>query len=1260
MRERISMKSKMLGALALFTLIGALFIMQSAGNSPPTVDAATGTIDALNMGTCLTTDNTVFKGDCSLADDDVAEPWEVREEIGEVTTLYATYAYDPKTSDGEPRVILQDSDLIKISIADADRDRRTGVLIAGDGTVEALTEDDLVMLTALGKAIQTDLDGDNLDYPDAAQDIEYTLGEFNFAVSGEDPDNTVSASGNKTINFGRRSGNVDFLPGDFDVDNGAVVRFFGCVDGVGNEGHDGRCDDASETVVNLKDYIEVDEDASNGEASGNTPPWLGINASVPASSEIVIHAIYYRTSDMESLIGGDTYRTCGNDTAPSENDSGWTCATGTLATSAMPDDIAFTDDEIEDNDPLVVLAEADGEGVGDSDSVNLRLQETGRFTGRYEGYLRLTDSNGSGKDTDGSTVIDWGREINHATGHSDADAAVLGVNSGPVTIEYVDSDGRRRTLRIEIDNQPPAIQIANPVHKSASDDHSPDFDGSFEDNDSGLVADSFRLVVDNGSDGEDNTDYVVEEPAAPADVMAPSDPGHVSHAGELEGTTYGPIGSVAVADLYNIGDDSCGDAYDGKYRCHIVSDDHDDGDSAATFSDTLRLNLQDGGEDAETRDAEFEVDFQAYVMDMAGNIGYSDSDPSAPRIINDLGEEDDRSVPNVFGYYSAHIISLDEKDPEVIMDQSATGFYGLDEDKDPVADRSAVMIAFDGPLAADSVSINTFSVALDDDTNAEISEVEVAGNYVFLKLEDSLASDATPAVTIVAGEGVEDRAGNMTQANEFSPDTKNVLTLNDGITPNLSVSLSGGSGTGEGDEGPSKLTKNRMTITIESDEDLQVAPQIRVVCSELSWREHSSDEAVAEDSPTASSHDIDDYIANRNRPSPSGSEPGETPGLTSPKTTKTGATGTYLYTCGYDRDPKDEFDDEFIAVPYKALNRPGNVWEFTWTESDNLVDGDIAVVAFGRDRSRYMDGDENNVHNWGSASANFGLDRDIKSPMEDGGGDLQPADGGTSKESRPFILIEFDEGTTVTLDSVELDDVEINDQFEEPNANRFVYWPATISQGDHEVEVEATDAAGNEVAFDYAFEVVERGDFVIELQAGWNAISVPASPVDTAIGTVFTDAAITTVIGWDTQGWRIAVRRDGVWESNQQYGALNDIQAKYGYWVKSDKFIDQPVALQGPISRNSGSPGAPIGIDTVPGWNFVGVIDQDGDQTEGDFGTGLLSGTTPVTAEAYLGSNYVRAYTWDPTFSRFEGLDKIDQVKIGAGVWVYYEGGIAP
>ena len=73
------------------------------------------------------------------------------------------------------------------------------------------------------------------------------------------------------------------------------------------------------------------------------------------------------------------------------------------------------------------------------------------------------------------------------------------------------------------------------------------------------------------------------------------------------------------------------------------------------------------------------------------------------------------------------------------------------------------------------------------------------------------------------------------------------------------------------------------------------------------------------------------------------------------------------------------------------------------------------------------------------------------------------------------------------------------------------------------------------------------------------------------------------------------------------------------------------------------------------------MIDQDGDQTENHFGTSLLgSDDTPISAGEYLGSKYVRAYTWDATFSNFEVLRPDNTMMIGDGVWVYYEGGIAP
>ena len=126
----------MLGALALFTLIGALFVMQSADQYTPTADAATGSIAALNVGTCLTTDATIFKGDCDALDDSV-KGRDIREKIAEVKTLYATYAHDPKTSGSAPRAILEDSDLLKISITDSGRNKRTGVLIRGASNTES-------------------------------------------------------------------------------------------------------------------------------------------------------------------------------------------------------------------------------------------------------------------------------------------------------------------------------------------------------------------------------------------------------------------------------------------------------------------------------------------------------------------------------------------------------------------------------------------------------------------------------------------------------------------------------------------------------------------------------------------------------------------------------------------------------------------------------------------------------------------------------------------------------------------------------------------------------------------------------------------------------------------------------------------------------------------------------------------------------------------------------------------------------------------
>ncbi|MXZ03735.1 MAG: hypothetical protein F4Y88_08765 [Chloroflexi bacterium] len=926
------------------------------------------------------------------------------------------------------------------------------------------------------------------------------------------------------------------------------------------------------------------------------------------------------------MAGGTTSYHCGSGShEPNrERNDVWRCGSSPANERDGAGDVVYTRDEVNGNDELLLRVRSDGV----ESYVNLYLSETGLFTGRYEGYIRLTDANGDGTEIDQSgSPTDWGAKVRHGrSGSREADAAVIGVASGPVTIEYRDSSGRRQSLRIAIDYEPPRITIDTPRHLSSSDDHSPDFIGSFEDYDAGLAQESFRLVVDNDADASRNSDFALDGIAPKAGVRGSGTNGSVSRRADYIGyNTSGndPFGVVDPDRLFDLGDDSCRN----QNVCYVTADRYRDGASSGRFDDSVRLRL-DGD------DLEFGVDFQAFVVDLAGNVGFSDSDPDNPYFINDLGVENSREriVPNVLGYYSAHIFGLDEKDPEISTTRSATGYYGIDADERPIPDRRGVMLVFDGPILASSITLDTFFVELDDGSEAEIVDVTVYEQYVFLKLRHELASDATPFVGIAAGESVRDRAGNITSGRELRR-----FEANDGISPNLMVTLSGGSGSGEGAEGPGQLTNGLINIRVESDEPLQGAPRIVVVCENLHWEETIRGRKIE--------YDVDDFIVNRD--GAFNGRPQE-------------ASGT-RYMCG---DGDDATPFQFQEVQGNA--RPGEVWEFEWSNSRSasgrLDDGRLRVVAFARDRSRHVrDGEY--VQSWGSDSAMFRLDTTFESPLKPSGGNVHPGDASETSEPRPFIILEFAESTIVTLDSVTLDGVEIADEFQSPDVNRFVYWPLSMARGEHEIEVEATDAAGNSVDFDFKFESTQRGDFVLNFVTGWNAISLPADPIDTHIDAVFTDPAIQAVVGWDTEGWRVAVRREGVWESNEMFGTLPSVRARYGYWVKSSAFVSQRVALRGPTYRVDGALPGLTDIPTANGWNFVGVIDIDGDQTEDHFGVTLRdSQNNPVSARDYLGANFIRAYTWDATFNRFEVLRPSDTMTIGDGVWVYFSDGtgIAP
>ena len=1234
------------------------------------VSAATGTIDALNVGTCTTTNADDFAlGDCSQLDAFFQQ--DPLEDLIEVDTLYATYAHDPSTAAEAPRAILTDGDLLMISITDSERDRRDPVVITTAQDLTGVTGNNgFTVDTGVSPASTTftlvadTTPEDDIDQSfDAAAIVADVVGvekgalptleqqvEFDGGTDLNSPNSsTYNNSGTYEIIWEREQGEEqDFKP----IAPDGVVKFFGRVD----DGVAGITDGDGITgfgpFKNLGSNITLDEDVISGEP--NSPPVMTLNISVPdtagANEGVQIQVIYYETSGIEFILGGEP---CVDDPHLSDD-------AREFATAACTSD----ETEAEVNDTFVLHAESDEDAA--DDKKHLALQETGRFTGVFQGSLRLTDADGNGGPIDAETRVqdaldqeNWGRAKTQGLYDVTAElndrltTAVLGVGNGPVEITYKDTDGQNRSYQIEIDIQPPTITVDSPEHKGRSDDEKPSFIGTFNDSDSGLAANSFQLDVDNTNDPGDENTIIISVPAAvssEADEQVRRRQDYIGY-GDDPLNVYGLIAvseEVLTNDIYKVEDDpEDSDLAPAHYS--LEADDFDDGAADGEFNGELEIDFDEFLDDT----ADFDgfnnaVDFQALVRDLAGNVGFSDSDPTAPRFINALGEEKvaDRDpngeTHNVIGVYSRHVVYIDEIDPSIETDASVTGFYGLDDDDIPVRDRSAVMVVFDNSVNGELIDTGTFSLQHDETTAIEIADVEVDGKLVFLKLGEELKSDATPTLAIAEGREVEDLAGNLLTWQEEDAEA---FMVQDGILPVFSVTLSGGSGTGVGSERPSRLTSAAMDIAIESDEDINGSPKVSVVCSNIEWPDGDDTNALA------------NFVNNRTGYDETGNE------------------ATDVLRCGGDDNPEDFRESASLA-------RPGNNWVYAWrnasddSPAQHLNDGKMVVVVWGRDRSTF---DEHTAdlcsgtecENWGSQTVEFTLDSILNSPLNaDGsGGSVQPEADSEVKEPRPFVYLDFaGENTSVAITELLVDGEDVLGELDSVGDNRFLYWPAALAFGTHKVEFDARDAADNEPTGrkSFEFDVTARDPFVIDLTAGWNAVSVPANPVDTALDAVFTEEAVDRVVGWNplssTGPWSIATRIDGVWTTSANFAPLTDIVVRYGYWVHSMAFTEQSVDLQGQLDRESGDNPTPVGIITVPGWNFVGVVDQDGDQTEDNFGDTLQdSEDADVNADDYM-PGFRQAYTWDAIANGYRVLEGDGKMVIGKGIWVFFPDGdtVAP
>ena len=1270
----MQLSSRILTALAV--LILAVAVVAVRAGSPGTVEAATGTINVLNVGTCYTTDTDVFAvGNCNdgdaLDNDGDAETGDGynvagRDAITKVDSVFATYAIDPKTSGDEPRAIAKNSDVIKISIEDKGRDKRTGKIYAVGNVVGELSTDATDIQQTVISSTLDDLVDELLEDHDTSDTtpsvVQLTSTDATFATERT----PITSSGNSVL---RLTGAGSTMHPMAPKDDGKVF-WFGTGPDPANPG--------GTIFRDLTDeFIVLDEDAYGGSFEDGIAPWMRVSAQIPQGATVTVQYIYYQTSEQEDLVGG------GKSNAYTDRAS----------------EPVFVDDEVVDEatnpDPDALVLRANGDG--NAPSQNLWLKEKSRFAGQYEGYIRLTDADGDGSNASADPVEtkdNWGLVTGPATGSGGPGSdqyAVLGVESGPVTISYKNSNGDVRTMTIQIDKEPPTIQIDSPLQNTSSKDDSPELLGSFNDGGgSGLREESFKIYADNRPDGKTDENPVwnlrVNESGeqidadrgyvcvdADEDAAGDCDPvtavaalrGHYSGYAEGNGT----FGIISSADVYLAENDDESTAIN-EYETGDAED-FEDGDTTGIFDTVVRINFPPDQEDDKRYN--HEIDLQAAVMDIAGNIGFSDSEPSDPTFIHDLGtkskDRDATGKHNVIGWYSRHTYFLDDVDPKFSADESATGFF-VDGDGDQTASNSGLMVVFDGKIDETTVGVGTFAVEINPTSDGSVTDIAVDGDKVYLLLENELAPNATPKVGLATGQSISDLAGNESTDRRLEG-----ITLSDGILPTFTITLSGGSGLNEdvSGEGSTELTKEQMKISIVANEPIQGAPQFAVVCSNLTWGDDEDNNvakfAAQRKGPIVTGEiDQKEPSAKYGVAAPAGTEPDEQSVLASDRTM-----------CpDHANDAVDGDDTKFFNVDIAGANRrSGNLWEFEWSNlaGDDAVEaGKLSVIVWGRDRSSYKRGSGNDalrIQNYSSSTAGFTYDTDLEAAWEGNDdldaayGELIPSEDENVFEPRPFVLLDFgDEETTVDVTTFEIDDVDYTGDLQTLDDNEFVWWPDPLVYGTYEVYVEANDAANNTDEHTYKFTVKERAPFVLDLLAGWNSISFPANPIDRALHAVFTNAAVDQVIGWNVtepvSPWRMATRVDGVWTTSDEYGTLNDVEARYGYWVHSTGFITQAVKLAGKGDRSTDGQPNPADIPTDMGWNFVGVVDVDGDQTQDDAGETLRnSNNDPITAAEYLGG-YVRAYTWDHVNNTWDVLKKDEGITIGTGVWVYYGSGVAP
>ena len=874
-----------------------------------------------------------------------------------------------------------------------------------------------------------------------------------------------------------------------------------------------------------------------------------------------------------------------------------------------------------------------------------------------------------------------------------------------ITVQYQDltdnsasttaTTGTKQKATVTVDVSAPSPVVSSPSSGSSFKDRQPTFKGSVTDIGSGLDVSTATLYVDmlNDTLATGLTDVITTT--------------------NLAGSWLGGAGTINLQDRYDamaVTLDNSTTMKDGVTSITwTVATSANIPCSTGTADGTAEAGIVNTGASTHTNFAgaiscnaalstpDVVVDYMLSATDIAGNRGFSDSKTT---------DTDSVAVGDPY------TLNIDELKPTLVAGSTQTAtYYDAGSYAEKTNDSTRIRVAFDdeiGTASASSFEVTTDAGAVLTPSSVEIgpkgtNASGVAFDFrknVYLTLPSALAANDTPKVKLVGD--VADLAGNTTKSG-------NVANAIDKIKPSLTLTLSGGSGTGAAGTAndSDSLTKSAMTMTITTDEVLASPPSVLIFDETYgtgaTYAQHGSDSdtdnlgAGASVQMTLSNQTIIDTDKDGSFTDELVLASGASEGVSAAHlvniaiTAASNSGDNALVTVKNNNSaalPNNSGDKLRISGNFNtgaggvtassttvtqegtvtAVAQDSKTYTATFSGSafsDASTADSKAVVVSATDASTSPNTGTVGTRDQGSASVyKFRLDKTAPVLKNDPDGDGTV--GSTTTLPRPYVIFEFTDNSNVTVVSASFGGDDVLASLATTNNKKYFMVPsADLSAKTYVVKAKGTDLAGNKGAEgSYNLKVTSRKDYKATILAGWNLMSFPSDPIANSVGSVFTNAGIDQVVGYDAMAkgspWQVATKDAA---SGAFSGSLSSITSGNGYWVHSSEFSTQAVSLTGPEGPSASAPPSIPAIDLASGWNLVGVVDATKAKTQANEGDVLK------TFKLYLGedggSSVTKAYEYNTSDLSWVSIDvdatgdttDAKNANIGEAYWVFAKPG---